>query len=85
MATVFESAPKKKRPRMGPRYQIEISFPNEDLKKTFLSRLDKARSSLSSSGSRNVDNYRLLSSLLDHFEEEAACLALLLEHKESQY
>ena len=71
MATVFESAPKKKRPRMGPRYQMEISFPNEDLKKTFLSRLDKARSSLSSSGSRNVDNYRLLSSLLDHFEEEA--------------
>ena len=71
MATVFESALKKKRPRMGPRYQMEISFPNEDLKKTFLSRLDKARSSLSSSGSRNVDNYKLLLSLLDHFEEEA--------------
>ena len=69
MATVFESAPKKKRPRMGPSYQMEISFPKEDLKKTFLSRLDNARSSLSSSGSRNVDNYRLLSSLLDHFEE----------------
>ena len=50
---------------------MRISFPNEDLKKTFLSRLDRAKSSLSPSGLRNVDNYRLLSSLLDHFEEEA--------------
>ena len=47
MDTVFESAPKKKRPRLGPRYQMEISFPNEDVKKTFLSRSDKARSLLS--------------------------------------
>ena len=75
MAIVFENAPKKKCPRrsrLGPRYQMEIIFPNEDLKKTFLSRLDRASwSSLSSSGSRNVDNYRLLLSLLDHFKEEA--------------
>ena len=74
MATVFENAPNKKRPkrpRLGPRYQMEINFPNEDLKKTFLSCLDRGRSSLSSSGSRNVDNYRLLVSLLDHFKEEA--------------
>ena len=74
MATVFYNAPKKKRPRrprLGPRYQMEISFPNEDLKKTFLSCLDRAKNSLSSSGSRNIDNYRLLLSLLDHFKEEA--------------
>ena len=71
MATVFENAPKKKRPRLGLHYQIEISFPNEDLKKTFLCHLNRVCSSLSSSGLHNVDNYRLLSSLLDHFEEEA--------------
>ena len=70
MATFFENAPKK-RPRLGPHYQIEISFPNEDLKKTFLCHLNRASSSLSSSGLHNVDNYRLLSSLPDHFEEEA--------------
>ena len=33
--------------------------------------MDRARSLLSSSGSHNVDKYRLLSSLLDHFKEEA--------------
>ena len=71
MATVFENAPKKKRPILGPRYQMEISFPNEDPKKTFLSHLDRARSSLSSSGSCNIDNYRLLLSLLDHFKEDS--------------
>ena len=53
-----------------PAIKWKLVFTNEDLKKTFSSCLDKARSS-SSSGSRNVDNYRLLSSLLDHFEEEA--------------
>ena len=37
----------------------------KDLKKTFSSRLDRAKSSISSSGSRNVDNYRMLSSLLE--------------------
>ena len=70
METVFENAPKKKRPRFGPCYQMEISFLNDDSKKIFLSRLDRAKNSLSSSGSHNVDNYRLLLSLLDHFEEE---------------
>ena len=73
MATVYENALKKRprRPRLGPCYQMEISFPNEDMKKTFLSLLDRSRSSLYSSGSRNVDNYRLLLSLFDHFKEEA--------------
>ena len=71
MATVFKNALKKKHLKLGPHYQMEISFPNEDLKKTFFSRLDRARSSLSSSGLRNLDNYRLLSLMLDHSEKEA--------------
>ena len=50
----------------------KLIFSNEDLKKTLFSHLDRARSSLSSSGLRNVDNYRLLLSLLNHFKEEAA-------------
>ncbi len=35
-----------------------------------ITRLDRAKSSLSSGGLRNVDNYKLISSLLDRFEEE---------------
>ena len=62
--------PKKKRCRLGPRYQMEINFADEDQKKVFLSRLDSARGLLSSCGSRGVDNYKLLSTLLDHFEAE---------------
>ena len=73
MATFFENTQKKRprRPIGSPLSNGNFFFSNEDLKKTFLSRLDRARSSLSSSGSRNVDNYRLLLSLLDHFKEEA--------------
>ena len=74
MATFFlewseEEAPKKA--NCVPAIKWKLIFSNKDLKKTFLSRLDRARSSLSSSESRNVDNYRLLLSLLDHFKEEA--------------
>ena len=74
MATFFleyseEEAPKKA--NWVPAIKWKLIFSNEDLKKTFLSHLDRARSSLSSSGSRNVDNYRLLLSLLDHLKEEA--------------
>ena len=72
MATVFKNALKKKHLRLGPHYQMEISFPNADLKKTFFSCLDRARSSLSSSGLRNLDNYRLFSLLLDYFEKKRA-------------
>ena len=56
---------------------MEISLPNEDPKKTFLSRLDSFKSLLFSSGSCNVDNYRLLSSLLDHFKEEVGLCMLV--------
>ena len=48
MAIVFENALKKKHPRLGPRYEMEISFPDDDSKKRFLSRLDRAKSSLKS-------------------------------------
>ena len=47
MATVFENA-LKKCPRVGPYYQMEISYPDDDMKKRFLSRLEQAKSSLNS-------------------------------------
>ena len=68
MATC-ENAPRKRRPRQGPRYQMKVNFPGEDSKKQFTSRLDKAKSLLSFNGSRIVDNFRLLSSMLDYFEQ----------------
>ncbi len=60
---------KKKRPRLGPRYQMEIGFSDEDSKTTFLSRIERAKSSLSSNRTQSIDNYTLLSLLLDNFEE----------------
>ena len=64
-----DNVAKKKRPRSGFRFQMELTFDDQDSKKIFLSRLDKAKGLLSSStGSRNVDNFALLSSLLDVFE-----------------
>ncbi len=68
MAT--NNVPKTKHPRLGFRYQMEVNFTDEESKKVFLTCLDKAKSSLSSSGLRNVDNYKLITSLLDRFEEE---------------
>ena len=45
-------------------------FSDEDQKKGFSSRLDNARHSLSAGSSRAVDNYKLLSTLLDHFDQD---------------
>ena len=45
------SISKKKRQRLGPRFQMEINFSGEDQKKGFLSRQDNARH-LVSAGSR---------------------------------
>ena len=64
-----ESGPRKKRSRLGARFQLEINFPDDDSKKVFLSRLDKARNVTTSDGCPKVDNYSLLSKLLDQFEE----------------
>ncbi len=64
------NVPKTKRPRLGFRYQMEMNFTDAESKKVFLTRLDRAKSSLSPSGLRNVENYKLISSLLDRFEEE---------------
>ena len=67
MATC-ENAPRKKHPRQGPCYQMEVNFPNEDSKKQFMSRLDKAKRLLSFDGLRVVDNFRLLPLMLNYFE-----------------
>ena len=65
-----ESGPRKKRSRLGARFQMEINFPDDESKKQFLSRLDKARNAATTSDScPKVDNYCLLSMLLDRFEE----------------
>ncbi len=41
------SIPKKKRQRLGPQFQMEINFSDEDQKQGFLSRLDNVRHLLS--------------------------------------
>ena len=48
---------------------MEVNFPDEDWKKQFISCLDKAKSLMSFDGSRVLDNFRLLSSILDYFEQ----------------
>jgi hypothetical protein len=44
---------------------MEIQFPDEEIKRNFLTRMDKVKKTLSSR-----DNFSLLSSLLDHFEKD---------------
>ena len=66
-----ESGPRKKRLRLGARFQLEINFPDEDSKKRFLDRLDRAKSATSSDSCSKLDNYSLLSKLLDRYEEAA--------------
>ena len=66
-------APKKKRPRVGSHYQLEINFPDEEARQDFMSRLDKAKQWLSrssSSSSRHIGNYGLMISLLDRLDKE---------------
>ena len=68
---------------------MEIGFLNDDSKKWFLSRLDRAKNSLFSSGSHNGDNYRLLCRCLTTSRKKRAetvmsRLPLLLQHKETQ-
>ena len=72
MATNFEScAPKKKRPRLGTRYQMELAFPNEYSKKEFLLRLDRVKRSFVAKQQRSIDNVELMNSLLDLVDVES--------------
>ena len=60
-----ESVPRRKRPRLGSRFQMEVNFPDDDSKKKFLGRLEKAKGLLFSAESHIVvDNFRLLSTIL---------------------
>ena len=66
--------PRKKHPRLGARYQMEIKFPSDESKKDFLSRLERAKSLLSSRQKHNVNKFSLLASLLVHLlESEQDC------------
>ena len=66
MATYYE--PKKKHARHGFRYQMELNFDSQDVKRSFLLRMERAKERLALSGSSPLDNRELLSSLLDMAE-----------------
>ena len=69
MATNFEiCAPKKKRPRLGTRYQMELAFSNKYSKKEFLLRLDRVKRAFVAKQQRSIDNVELMNSLLDLVE-----------------
>ena len=61
--------PKAKRPRRGARYQMELKFPTEDAKTSFLQRLSAARSVLTPQGAPQLDQRELLEALLSLVEE----------------
>lgn len=54
MAAISE--PQKKCARNGFRYKLEFSFASQDAKKSFLSRMEKARRFLASQGPPLLDN-----------------------------
>lgn len=61
--------PRRKRPRHGVRYQMELIFDNDEGKFSFLSRLDSAKRRLATlSGRKTLDHRELLSALLDIIE-----------------
>ena len=66
MVTYYET--KKKRARHGFHYQMELNFDSEDVKRSFLLRMERAKERLAPSGSLPLDNRELLSSLLDMAE-----------------
>ena len=57
-----------KRPRLGARLQLELSFNTEDDKQAFLTRWDRAKRFLASETSLPLGNKELLSLLLDKAE-----------------
>ena len=62
--------PRRKRPRIGVRYQMELNFTTSEEKQTFLERLDRAKRRLSP-GSRSYDNRELLVHLLSLVEDDS--------------
>ena len=65
-------APKKKRLRHGARYQMQLTFPDEETKTAFLSRLERAKSVLSSKKRRAIDNFELIDSMLNQVSEQVS-------------
>ena len=63
-------APKKKRPRLGVRFQMELNFSSKDKKDSFITRLEKVKRYFSSRSSRSLDNRELLQCLLDLVDDE---------------
>ena len=63
-------APKKKRPRLRVRFQMELNFSNYDEEHSFLIRLENVKRYFSSRSSRSLDNRELLQCLLDLVDDE---------------
>ena len=61
---------KKKRPRLGVYFPMELNFSSNDEKENFLTRLKKVKRYFSSRSSRSFDNCELLQSLLDLVDDE---------------
>lgn len=70
MATISD-AHRRKWLRSGPRYQMEVNFPDDDSKKLFLGRLERVKAKLSYPSSRYLDNFQLLSAMLDFYESSS--------------
>ena len=52
--------PKARRPRRGARYQMELKFPTDDAKTSFLQRLNAAQCFLTPQGAPQLDERELL-------------------------
>ena len=64
------SCPTPKRAKCSVRHHVQLSFPSQATKESFLARLDRAKQRMFPEGG-TVDNYRLLTCLLDALEGQA--------------
>ena len=64
------SCPTPKRAKCSMRHHLQLSFPSQATKEAFLARLDRAKQRMFPEGG-TVDNYRLLTCLLDALEGQA--------------
>ena len=64
------SCPTPKRAKCSVRHHLQLSFPSQATKEAFLARLDRAKQRMFPEGG-TVDNYRLLTCLLDALEGQA--------------
>ena len=62
------SCPTPKRPKSNARLRLQVSFPNTERKDLFSARLERTKQHLFPEVGGNVDNYCLLSGLLDCLE-----------------